>query len=55
MKALAWYFHAPGFVYALGPFRFEELVTEREARAYIRDWLKVRRLPKGCALWPPNK
>jgi hypothetical protein len=55
MKALAWYFHEPGAVYALGPFRFEQPITEREARAYIRDWLKVRRLPKGCALWPPNK
>lgn len=52
MKSRAWYVHFPGDVYALGPLRFKEPVTEREARQDARDWAKVKRLPRGTALWP---
>lgn len=51
MLSRAWYLHLPGDVYALGPFRFERPTTEQEARAYMRDWLKVQRLPIGAQVW----
>ncbi len=51
MKSSAWYFHEPSSFYALGPFRFDRPKTEAEARAYVREWLGVKRLPRGSELW----
>jgi hypothetical protein len=31
--------------------RFRERVNEREARAYLRGILKVKRLPNGTEFW----
>jgi len=52
MKSKAWYVYLPGGTYALGPVRFDRPVGEREARQWVRDWLKVKRLPNGTELWP---
>jgi hypothetical protein len=52
VKSQAWYVHFPNDAYALGPFRFDEPVTEREARAYVRAWEGVKRLPRGTEFWP---
>lgn len=50
-KAKAWYLKLPGYFYALGPFRFEQAITERAAREDMRHWLKVARLPRGAQVW----
>ena len=56
-KAKAWYAHFPGDAYALGPFRFDEPVTERQARAEILEWhsfwigKEIKRLPNGFQIW----
>lgn len=51
MKSSAWFAHWKPDAYALGPFRFEKPVNEREARAYIRKWAGVKTL-HGWAVWP---
>jgi len=43
-----WYFWVPGNIYAYGPIQAEDL---RQAKAWIRDWLKLKRLPKGTQVW----
>jgi len=45
-----WYLLLPNNAYALS-FRFEHPVTEREARAHMRLWLGVSRLPNGSQVW----
>ena len=55
MRCTAWYVHFPADAYALGPFRFERPVNEREARAHVRDWDKISRLPQGTELWPARE
>jgi len=52
MRSAAWYAKFPSDAYAIGPFRFEKPVTEREARAYVRRWDKLTRLPRGTQVWP---
>lgn len=51
MKSRAWYIHFPGDPYALGPVRFEQPVSERELRAWVRAWAGLRRLPRGFSCW----
>ena len=52
-KSKAWYVHFPEDAYALGPFRFNEPVTEEQARAEVRDWVgkELKRLPNGFQIW----
>lgn len=50
-KALRWHYHAPGMVYAVD-FRFQRPVDEAEVRRYVREYLGLRRLPTGSAVWP---
>jgi hypothetical protein len=45
-----WYYFFPGNVYAYGPTT-EAYASEREVRALIRQWWKLRRLPRGFQLW----
>jgi hypothetical protein len=42
-----YYVHVPGWFYAAS-FHAH---NEREARAAAREWLGVRRLPRGTAVW----
>lgn len=51
-KSRAWYYRWPTDFYATGPARFDRPVTEREARAAIRERYKMDRLPRGTELWP---
>lgn len=44
-----WFVHFPGEFHALGPvgpFR-----TEREVRAWARNWAKIDRLPPRWTCW----
>ena len=47
--------HIPGGVGAVYPIITEDgnayATTEAEARAGLRSWLKVRRLPAGTEIW----
>jgi hypothetical protein len=52
VKASAWYYKLPGAVYAYGPMRFSQPVTERRARAAIRFVWELARLPRGTEVWP---
>ena len=49
-KESRWYYFFPGNVYAYGPTT-EAYASEREVRALIRQWWKLRRLPRGFQLW----
>jgi len=42
----------PGDGLAYGPMRFDEEVTEAEARAQLRLNYKLKRLPAGTEVWP---
>jgi len=60
-KSSAWYAFFPGDVYALGPFRFEQPITERDFRAYLRQdfcetwWgYEPKRPPVGVQVWPAS-
>lgn len=53
MKSSAWYAKFPMDAYALGPFRFDKPVSEKEARAYIRQCEGVTRLV-GVSVWATN-
>lgn len=44
-----WFFHLPGEAHACGPIG--PFTTERKARAWIRGWLGVERLPRGTEVW----
>lgn len=45
----AWYFRLPGGVYAFGPLRFKNPVSETEVRAYLLQELQW--LPVGTEVW----
>jgi hypothetical protein len=51
LKSHRWWFKFPGAVYA-NNFDFERPVNVIEARAYVWQWLKVDRLPRGTVYWP---
>jgi hypothetical protein len=44
-----WYFIFPGWFYAGNTPGHHR--TEREARAWVRDYYKRKRLPRGTAFW----
>lgn len=50
VKSKKWWFFFPDEVYA-NDFTFESFVTEKEARAYVRGWLDVKRLPRYTQVW----
>ncbi len=52
MKSNAWVVQLPKYYSLLGPFRFENPVSERELRIWFRNWMKVDRLPRGTEVWP---
>ena len=43
-----WYWHCPGMVYA-GDSIYGK--TEGEARAQLREYLGLKRLPRGTGVW----
>lgn len=51
MKSKAWYYRFPGVFHAYGPARFEQPISERDARAYIRRIWELERLPRGTEFW----
>ena len=51
MKRKKWVFKLPSEVYA-SDFIFKKPVTLRHAKQYVRDWLRVKRLPRGTEYWP---
>ena len=51
-KSKAWYALFPADAYALGPFRFEVEMTEKDFRKYLREWEGVKRLPEKVQVWP---
>lgn len=55
MKSKAWYVHFRGAVYANGPVRFDQPVSERAFRAWVRKWIKVDRLPYRTEVWPTKE
>lgn len=48
MKKKEWMVHFRGEVYANGPF---QATNEAEARKWVREWIKVKRLPTGTQVW----
>ena len=50
-----WLAHIPGSLDAIGPIITSDgnryASTEKEARAGLRAWLRVTRLPIGTELW----
>jgi hypothetical protein len=50
-KYMVWSVHLPGHVYAYNAW-LSEPGTAKDARAWMRDWLGVKRLPNGTAVWP---
>lgn len=53
-SAKSWYYQYPRSVYANGPARYKEKMTEREFRSHVRDLDKVKRLPRGFECWTTN-
>lgn len=51
MKSRTWNAKLPDCFYVLGDFDFDKPITESAFRAYLRDWLGVKRLPRGTAVW----
>jgi hypothetical protein len=51
-KSKAWYAKFPLDAYALGPFRYDDEITEEEFRGRLRKWEGVKRLPMGTQVWP---
>lgn len=47
MRRAAWYGHVPGMVYAVSLYAD----NESDARAALRRFLGVTRLPAGAAVW----
>jgi hypothetical protein len=47
-----WYYCLPGDGYACGPVYAED---KQGARAYIREWYGLKRLPKGTEVWEQTK
>jgi hypothetical protein len=42
------WFHIPGNVYA---FTLPDIMYTEEAKQFVRDMLKVKRLPNGTTFW----
>jgi hypothetical protein len=53
-KSKAWYTLFPSDPYALGPFRFETPIDEKELRKYVKNWDGIKRLPRGFKCWITN-
>ena len=49
-KYAVWAVHIPGHVYANNVY-LDKPGTAEDARAWTRDWLGVKRLPNGTAVW----
>ena len=49
-KSEHWYFKIPGEVYAID-IRFKAPVSIVRAKEKIREYLKVKRLPRGIEIW----
>jgi hypothetical protein len=52
-KSKAWYYTLPRSFYAFGPVRFDSPISERDFRAYLRKYHKIRRLV-GVEVWSTN-
>ena len=50
MKSKLWHFRWPGMVYA-GDLRFTIPLSERDARAELRDREDLKQLPRGTEFW----
>jgi hypothetical protein len=50
-----WYVHLPGEVYAnsVGDYP-KDFKNEKEVRQHMREWLGVKRLPRGTGIWKSN-
>lgn len=46
-----WFVMVPGNVYA-NDFWLNTPGTSADARAWVREWLKVSRLPNDTCVWP---
>lgn len=51
-KVRKWYIKFPADAYAMGPIDFHIDDTEKEVRAYAREFEGCKRLPKGFECWP---
>jgi len=49
-RSARWMGHQPGMVYAV-TMTFNSPVTERDARAWLRTYLGVKRLKPGSSVW----
>lgn len=49
LRPTKWYFIFPGWVYAGNTP--DEHPNERAARAWVREYYKMERLPAGSAFW----
>ena len=49
-KRTKWWYHAPGMAHPWD-FHFSEPVSRKKALAYIRDYMQVKRLPRGYEVW----
>ncbi len=43
-----YYFTLPGYFHAIGPIAVR---SKEAAKQWIRDWLKVKRLPNHTEIW----
>lgn len=50
MKSKLWHFRMPGMVYD-GDLRFTIPLSERDARAELRDRGDLKQLPRGTEFW----
>lgn len=50
MKSFRWFYRQRGYTTAID-FRFEKAVNEAEARAYIRSYFGMKRLPPHSEVW----
>ena len=50
-KIRKWYIKFPADAYALGPIDFSAEDTEKEVRAYAREFEGVTRLTRGFECW----
>ena len=52
VKSSNWFIKFPRDAYAMGPVRFDTLVTEARVREWARAFAGVARLPRGFQCWP---
>ena len=45
---MTWMFKLPNYFYAMTA---EGASTEQEARQFVREWLRVKRVPNGTEFW----